>query len=200
MYSSSEDEQQSASEYPQRDPPQSSLMRSPARVIPYRSQEQLEQSEPEETEDGEEESEREERLEPAEEGGSESYSSSSSMEASEKREVMSATVVALRVPYSVSRMSLVAWGEIGFGDAIWETERGRPFGMSFEMEVSRRASRREEEECLELEEDLEDLEEDDLEDLLEEDGTSRIFRTRPVVGSVVEAWAGSWETWYPSMM
>jgi hypothetical protein len=174
-------------------------MRSPERVIPYRSQEQLEQSEPEETEDGEEESEREEREEPAEEGGSESYSSSS-MEASEKREVISATVVALRVPYSVSRMSLVACGEIGFGDTIWETESGRPFGMVLETEVSRRASRREEEECLELEEDLEDLEEDDLEDLLEEDGTSRMFRTRPVVGSVVEAWAGSWETWYPSMM
>jgi hypothetical protein len=190
-YSSSEDEQHSSSEYPQRDPPQSSLMRSPERVIPYLSQEQLEQSEPEETEDGEEESEREETLDPVEEGGSESYSSSSSMEASEKREVISATVVALRVPYSVSRMSLVACGEIGFGDTIWETESGRPLGMS-ETEVSRRASRREEEECLELEEDLEDLEEDDL---LEEDGTSRMFRTRPVVGSVVEAWAGSWETW-----
>lgn len=144
-------------------------------------------------EDGEEESEREERLEPAEDGGSESYSSSSSMEASEKREVISATVVAFNAPYSVSRMSLVACGEIGFGWAIWETESGRPFGISLETEVSRRASRREEEECLELDDDLEDLEEDDLEDddLLEEDGTSRIFRTRLVVGSVVEAWAGS---------
>jgi hypothetical protein len=76
--------------------------------------------------------------------------------------------------------------------------------------LAARASRREEdEECLLeeelvlLEEDLDDLEdEDDLEDfsLLEEDGTSRIFKIRPVVGSVVEAWAGSWETWYPSMM
>jgi len=83
-------------------------------------------------------------------------------------------------------------------------ERGRPLGMSV---LAARASRREEEEeCLLeeellLEEDLDDLEdEDDLEDLLEEDGTSRMFKTRPVVGSVVEDWLGSWETWYPSMM
>jgi hypothetical protein len=124
----------------------------------------------------------------------------------EKRLVRSATVAASRVPYSVSRIALVACGETGFGDWIWEIERGRPFGMSV---LAARASRREEEEeCLLeeellLEEDLEDLEdEDDLEDLslLEEDGTSRMFKTRPVVGSVVEAWAGSWETWYPSMM
>jgi hypothetical protein len=63
-----------------------------------------------------------------------------------------------------------------------------------------------EEECLSL---LDDLEEYEclslLEEVLEEDlllclsdfpdGTSRMFRTRPVVGSVVEDWAGSWETW-----
>jgi hypothetical protein len=49
----------------------------------------------------------------------------------------------------------------------------------------------------------EDLVEDDLDEDLDEDfsdGTSRMFRTRPVVGSVVDDWAGSWETWYPSMM
>jgi hypothetical protein len=87
-------------------------------------------------------------------------------------------------------------------------ERGRPLGMSV---LAARASRREEEEeCLLeeeplLEEDLDDLEdEDDLEDLsfslLDVDGTSSMFKTRPVVGSVVEAWAGLWETWYPSIM
>jgi hypothetical protein len=124
------------------------------------------------------------------------------MVVSEKRLVRAATVAASRVPYSVSRIALVACGEIGFGDWIWEMERGRPLGMSV---LAARASRREEEECLLeeevlLEEDLDDLEEDDLEDLLEVDGTSRMFKTRPVVGSVVEAWAGSWETWYPSMM
>jgi hypothetical protein len=115
----------------------------------------------------------------------------------------------------------VAFGEIGFGDLIWETESGRPFGMS-RAKLSRRDSRREEEECLLsrdeecLEEDEECLEED--EDLLDEEclelelelfderledfslGTSRMFNTRPVVGSVVEETAGSWETWYPSMM
>ena len=70
----------------------------------------------------------------------------------------SATVAASRVPYSVSRIALVAWGEIGFGDWIWEIERGRPLGMSV---LAARASRREEdEECLLeellLEEDLDD--------------------------------------------
>jgi hypothetical protein len=77
------------------------------------------------------------------------------------------------------------------------------------MSVERaRDSRRDEEECLEEElECLEEEEEDLLEDLCEEeedleedlreeesDGTSRMFKTRPVVGSVVESWAGSWET------
>jgi hypothetical protein len=59
----------------------------------------------------------------------------------------------------------------------------------------------EELECLLEEDDLDDLEEDDLDDLLDlSGGTSRMFSMRPVVGSVVESWAGSWETWYPSMM
>jgi hypothetical protein len=110
-------------------------------------------------------------------------------------------------------MCLVACGEIGFGDLIWETERGRPFGIS-RAKLSRRDSRREEEcllsredeECLEEDEDLLDeecLEELELLDERLEDfslGTSRMFNTRPVVGSVVEETAGSWETWYPSMM
>jgi len=43
------------------------------------------------------------------------------------------------------------------------------------------------EECFDEELDL-DLEEDFS------DGTSRMFRTRPVVGSVVDDCAGSWET------
>jgi hypothetical protein len=127
------------------------------------------------------------------------------MVVAEKRLVRSATVAASRVPYSVSRIALVACGEIGFGETIWETERGRPFGIS--VEAARASRREEEEECLLeeedlLEEDLDDLSDllEDLEDLLEVDGTSRMFKTRPVVGSVVEAWAGSWETWYPSMM
>jgi hypothetical protein len=51
--------------------------------------------------------------------------------------------------------------------------------------------RRSDEECL----DDEDVLEDDLwEDEDSEFGTSRMFRMRPVVGSVVEDWAGSWET------
>lgn len=45
-------------------------------------------------------------------------------------------------------------------------------------------------ECFSFEED-EDFEEDLLEDDDLPDGTSRMFKTRPVVGSVVESWAGS---------
>jgi hypothetical protein len=47
-------------------------------------------------------------------------------------------------------MYFVACGVIGFGDWIWETESGRPFGMSTErLRLSRRDSRREVEElCL----------------------------------------------------
>jgi len=96
----------------------------------------------------------------------ESYSSSSKV-AALKREVNSATVVVSKEPYSVSRINLVACGETGFGDTIWETESGRPLGISEPTDVSRRASRREDEECLELEEDL-DFEED-LDDDLDED-------------------------------
>jgi len=111
-------------------------------------------------------------------------------------------------------MCLVAWGEMGVGDFICETERGRPFGMSTDM-LSRRDSRREEDECFSRDEecfeecededllDEECLEELELELLWDEDfslGTSRMFNERPVVGSVVEETAGSWETWYPSMM
>jgi hypothetical protein len=43
-----------------------------------------------------------------------------------------------------------------------------------------------------------DLEEDLLEDFSW--GTSRMFRMRPVVGSVVDDCPGSCDTWYPSMM
>lgn len=81
--------------------------------------------------------------------------------------------------------------------------------MGISVEAAR-ASRREEDECLleeedlleEDEEDLDDLDVDDedFDDLLGEDGTSRMFKTLPVVGSVVELCAGSWETWYPSIM
>jgi len=96
-------------------------------------------------------------------------------------------------------MYWVACGATGLGDWIWETESGRPLGIS--EVVSRRDSRLDEEEVLSLL--LECLDEDErfdelvLEDLLEDSswGTSRMFKTRPVVGSVVDDWEGSWETW-----
>jgi len=91
---------------------------------------------------------------------------------------------------------------------------------TLKLKLSRRDSRLdEEEECLSLEDEewcLEDRlslseecfeDEDDLDEDLDEDlcedfscGTSRMFKVRPVVGSVVEDCPGSWETWYPSMM
>lgn len=81
-----------------------------------------------------------------------------------------------------------------------ETERGRPLGMSRVRDCSLRDSRREEEECFSrLEVCEEEVLEDELvfEDLEEDfdEGTSRMFRMRPVVGSVVESMAGSCDTW-----
>lgn len=81
------------------------------------------------------------------------------------------------------------------------------------LRLSRRDSRREVEElCFSREEwcldDLSFLSYDDdevecldelvfEEDLLDDfsGGTSKMFRIRPVVGSVVDDWPGSWETW-----
>jgi len=84
-------------------------------------------------------------------------------------------------------------------------ESGRPFGMSSDkLALSRRDSRLDDDEvCFSFEECLDDdLDEDfSLDDELDldleedfSDGTSRMFRTRPVVGSVVDDCAGSWET------
>jgi len=98
------------------------------------------------------------------------------------------------------------------GDWIWEIERGRPFGIStIRLWLSRRDSLLEEElECLSLDECLEErfslsewcFDELDLDDLPEDLswGTSRMFNMRPVVGSVVDDWPGSCDTWYPSIM
>jgi len=102
-------------------------------------------------------------------------------------------------------MYLVACGVIGFGDWILDDDSGRPLGISTErLRLSRRDSLLEDEdECLSREEwcfeerlsfsfsedeclDVELLFEDDLCDDFSW-GTSRMFRIRPVVGSVVES-------------
>jgi hypothetical protein len=106
-------------------------------------------------------------------------------------------------------MFLVAWGDTGLGALIWETDRGRPLGMSRESEE--RSLEEDLEDDLEelllldldedleeedLEEDLdEDLEEDLEEDLRDSEATSRMFSSRPVVGSTVESQLGLWATW-----
>jgi len=93
----------------------------------------------------------------------------------------------------------VAWGATGFGDLICETESGRPLGMSAAT-LSRRDSRLDDDEVFLLEECLDDDLDEDLDDELDLDledfssATSRMFKTRPVVGSVVDAYDGSWET------
>ena len=82
--------------------------------------------------EGELEPEREERLDPTEDGGLElsSYSSYSSSVVALKRLVSWSTVAGSRLPNSASSMCLVACGDTGFGDWIWDTESGRPFGIS----------------------------------------------------------------------
>jgi hypothetical protein len=101
-------------------------------------------------------------------------------------------------------MYLVACGVIGLGDLISEMDSGRPFGMSIVILLSRREARLElvdgclsREECLDERLSLECFDELVLEeDLLDFScGTSRMFKMRPVVGSVVDDWPGSWDTW-----
>ena len=75
-------------------------------------------------------------------------------------------------------MYLVACGVIGLGDWIWLVDKGRPLGIST-VRLSRR------ELCFECLEE-EDLCLDEEECLLDFPvGTSRMFKMRPVVGSVV---------------
>lgn len=67
-----------------------------------------------------------------------------------------------------------------------------------EARLEDRFSLDEDEECLdELLLELWDLDEDLLDLSL---GTSRMFNSRPVVGSTVDGSLGLCETWYPSMM
>jgi hypothetical protein len=78
------------------------------------------------------------------------------------------------------------------------------------LRLSRRDSRRLVDECFSrelcFEEDFLSDEECFVDEVVLEDladfslGTSRMFKTRPVVGSVVDDCPGSWETWYPSMI
>jgi len=100
---------------------------------------------------------------------------------------------------------------MGLGAWIWDTDSGRPLGMSTVSDERLREDRFEEDLwslSLSLEEEcrdellLLDLEEDLDDDLDEEEwrGTSRTFSSRPVVGSTVDSMLGLWATWYPSMM
>jgi hypothetical protein len=63
--------------------------------------------------------------------------------------------------------------------------------LSFEDVLERRSD----DECLDDDEDEDEVLEEDLWEEDFSDGTSRMLRMRPVVGSVVEDWAGSCDTW-----
>jgi hypothetical protein len=92
---------------------------------------------------------------------------------------------------------------MGLGAWIWVTDKGRPLGMSRDSEArlrEERCSREDEwrEELLLLDFDDDDDLEDDLDDDLwdeEPAGTSRMFSSRPVVGSVVDWTLGLCATW-----
>jgi len=99
---------------------------------------------------------------------------------------------------------------MGLGAWIWEMDRGRPLGMSLDDVREERWLREDLCESLSLDDEEEwreellllDLCDDDEEDLCEEDedlcepvGTSRMFSSRPVVGSVVDSTLGLWATW-----
>jgi len=114
------------------------------------------------------------------EGTSESSSeesSSESMFCSAKRRLSSSRVV-------LSYWVLMTWrvwpGRWGLGAAMREGERERPLATL----------------AVETRRDLRSAEDDEVLAA----GMSRMLSLRPVVGSVVCSLAGSWETWYPSMM
>jgi hypothetical protein len=92
---------------------------------------------------------------------------------------------------------------MGFGDLICDMDSGRPFGMSTESWDTLLLDDRCEERCDESLECREllllDEEWCDLDECLR-CGTSRMFSSRPVVGSTVDGSLGLCETWYPSMM
>jgi len=117
---------------------------------------------------------------------------------------------------------------MGLGAWICETDSGRPLGMSTDRDARLRDDRwcrspddddewwrdecEDEDEllldddlCDEDDEDLDLCEDEDDEEVLDEErclsaGTSRMFSSRPVVGSVVDVTLGLCATWYPSMM
>jgi len=175
-YSSSDEQSSESSEYPHRAPPQSSLTRPPARVMPKRSH--VQQLLPELTLLGELELVEREVRDGTSEPESESYSESeeSSTDCWAKRRLSSSSVV-------LSYWVLMTWrvwpGRCGVGATMRAGLRERPFATDA-VETRR------------------DLRSEALEVLVDDDlaaGMSMMLSLRPVVGSVVWSLAGSCETW-----
>jgi hypothetical protein len=178
--SSSEEQSDESSLYPHRAPPQSSLTRSPERVIPYRSH--VQQLLPELTLDGEEL-----LVERDVSDGTDSLSESIYESSSDNDEADDAGDIVCRANLLVNASSValsycvaMTWrvwcGRSGLGAIILEGESERPLGI--EAVLIRRECRFE----LECEERSFD---DEDEELLVLPGISRMLSLRPVVGSVV---------------
>lgn len=107
---------------------------------------------------------------------------------------VSASSVALS--YCVLMTCRVWWGRSGRGAMILEGDRERPFGIEAtdEVLIRRLLSRADE-----WRDDFSGREEL-VDEFLVLPGMSRMLSLRPVVGSVVWSRAGSWDTWYPSIM
>jgi len=188
FFSSSLSEEHSLPSSPQTAPPQSSLTLAPDLVIPKRLHVQQLADEGRDdvlAEDGDEEPLLRELRDEVRDGTSEplSLSLSESIRALPSRLARRSTEDALYCSRVIVRVSC---GRLGRGHSIFEGESERPLGM---CSLVRR-------ECLLLEWPC------DREDGAGAEGVgdfpggmSKMLSLRPVVGSVVDSRAGSWETW-----
>jgi len=140
--SSSEEQSDESSLYPHRAPPQSSLTRSPERVIPYRSQ--VQQLLPELTLDGDELFVDRDVSDGTSESLSESMYESESDEMEEAGDILCRANLVVRassvaLSYCVAMTWRVWCGRSGLGDMIFEGDSERPLGI--EAVLMRRESR-----------------------------------------------------------
>lgn len=114
----------------------------------------------------------------------ESLSSDSSSCWAARRYVSASTDLGLNFSWAMARVS---WGFLGWGDLICEGESERPLGTSVLV-------------CRLWPEDVFARDAGLLEAAPLGGGMSMILSLRPEVGSTTDSRAGSWDTWWPSMM
>lgn len=173
-----------SSEKPHLAPPQSSLTRSPARVMPYRSHVQQLETLPLDTELGDELLDEREVSDGTDESRSLSeskYESSELVGDIEVRPNCDESWSSDAWLYCESTIWRVWFGLTGVGATILDGESERPLGM--DAVLTRRALRAAASAA------------DELLDVFVRPGMSRMLSLRPVVGSVVWSLAGSCETW-----